>query len=655
MNKISLILVFIFGIVTVSNSQTTMLYVNNSIDNPNAIELRIFTPDFKNKDGFYIYRKSGNSSWQKLNEQALTQKKSGDLGPDVDENTKKILDLLNSDENTGEGLIMLVLATYIIQDKTLADATGTRYIDKNLTGGISYTYKVTNAKTGKEIAVSKPFTKGKYSPMPPPDSLKVYQEGNKFIDFEWKAVPLQFYGINIYRAVNSQEAKKINEKPIFLTRIKDENGIEKWPKIKYSDEDLKIGNQYSYQIEALDYFGNPGQLSEPFVIDFKDIEPPVPTKGLFARIDDKAMRIDLSWRKNSAKDLLGYDVFYSKFNDTNKTAINITLLPPDSLSVGFKVDESGKYNVWVEASDSAGNVSKSESYSFIVLDKQPPEIPHNLSYELLGKGKVKLSWQSEKGDDFMTYRIYRKEIHARHFVLITADDFDSTFFMDHIDLSVKNAFQYYVMAIDTLFNKSEKSEILVVKLPDITPPGKPFLKNVSLSNDSIIIVWRENKDDDLAGYNVYFYNENDTTKINSQLIANKKYVDLIIHNEDVLKYIITAVDSSGNESEFSNSFLLKKAYKSMADGDFAKIKVKAKKGSREVNISWKFKEENPPVGFVIYRAEAQGKFKPISGMTKETQFKDKVSKPGTYKYKVTAIYSSGDKLNSEIKEITINE
>ena len=654
MNKIYIILFFVFGIITIGNSQETMLYVNNSIDKPNAIELRIFTPDFKNKDGFFIYRKSDNSSWQKLNSQALIQKKSEDLGSDVDKNTKKILDLLNTDENTSEGLIMLVLATYIVQHKELADAIGIRYIDGNLTNGIAYTYKIVNAKTGKDIA-SASFTKSEYTPMPPPDSLKVYQEGNRFIDFEWKAEPLQFYGINIYRAINSQEAKKINEKPIFLTRIENENGIEIWPKIKYSDEDLKLGNKYTYQIEVLDYFGNPGQLSEPWIIDFKDIVPPQPTKGLFAKINDKSMEIDLSWKKNKAKDLFGYKVYYSKQNDSNGIELNTNPLDADSLNFIYTVNEPGKYNTWVEASDSTGNVSKSDLYSFTILDKQPPEIPNNLQFELQAKGKVKLSWQSKKGGDFMTYRVYRKESKAHHYVLMTVNDFDSTFFMDQIDLSVKNTFKYYVMAIDTLFNKSEKSDIIEVKLPDVTPPGKPFLKNASILDDNVNIVWRENKDDDLAGYNVYFCNEKDTIKINSTLIIGKQFLDSKTHNESVLHYVITAVDSSGNISEYSNPFLLKKAYKSMADGNFSKLKVKSKKTSKEVSISWKFKEGNQSMGFIVYRAENDGKFKPISGMIKETQIKDKVSKSGTYKYKVIVFYSSGDKLNSEIKEITINE
>jgi len=284
----------------------------------------------------------------------------------------------------------------------------------------------------------------------------------------------------------------------------------------------------------------------------------------------------------------------------------------------------------------------------------PPEIPHNCSFELLGKGKIKLSWQSEISGDFMTYRVYRKESNAKQFVLMTSNIFDSTVFVDRIDLSVKNAFQYYVIAMDTLYNMSDRSEIITVKLPDITAPGKPFLKKVEIIKTKINIIWKANREDDLAGYNVYFFSNSDTIKVNKNLITASKFIDKKTHDGINLQYRITAVDSTGNESGFSNPFLLKKAYQSMADGSFTKLKVKNRKGSREVNIQWKYKEGIAPKGFVVYRAGSDAKFKPICGLQSDKDFKDKVPAIGTYKYKVVAFYSSGDKSVSKIKEVTVN-
>ncbi len=655
MNKIYLILIFVFGVYAFGYSQETMLYVNNSIDDTSAIELRIYTPNLKNIDGFYIYRKSEGNKWQKLNSQPLIQKQSKDVGNELDSNAKQILDIFNSKENTNEGLIVLVLATYVIQNKALADATGTRYIDHNLTNNKSYTYKIVDAKTGKELAVSEPFVKGNYKPTPPPDSLKIYQKGNKLIAFEWEAKPLKFYGVNIYRAVNSQKAVKLNDKPILLSKIKNANGVEAWPKIKYADDDLKLGNEYTYQVEVLDYFGNSGQLSDAWIIDFKDIEPPPPTKGLFADIKDKEMTIDLKWKDNEAKDLMGYNVYYSKENDSTVNKINDKLVSLDSLQIKFKVDAPGKYNTWIEAIDSAGNSSNSDLYDFTILDKQAPEIPDNINFELKPKGKVVLNWQSKKSDDFMTYRVYRKEANAHHFVLITANDLDSNSYTDNIDLSVRNYFLYYVIAMDTLFNKSETSDTLVVKLPDLTPPSKPFLKKVSVVDNKYKIVWKENKEYDLAGYNVYFYNDIDTVKLNTQLINNQQFIDNRKHKETVLRYLITAVDSNSNESEYSNHYELEQLYNSMADGNFTKIKYKVNKQNKGVSISWKFKGKNQLMGFIVYRAGDDNKFKAISGLIKEKYFEDKKLKTGNFKYKIIALYSSGDKVKSEIKFITINK
>ena len=654
MNKIYLIISVFISLALNSIAQKATLFVNNAVDNSNAIELRIFTVDMKNKNGINIYRKSNSSRWHKLNNTPIIQKHNAELKGKYSKETIDLMEIINSDENTSSGMIKIVLILKLIQNKELADAVGLRFIDSTVVKGENYSYKIVDAKTGKKIASSSAFTSGKYNALAPPDSIKVYQENNSSIAFEWKAEKTRFYAINIYRSSNGNGFSLLNDEPILLSKIRNKKGDKVWPKTKYIDDSVRLGSTYRYKIEALDYFGNPGELSTPWSIDFKDIIPPPPTKRLFAKIDDKTMGIELSWKNNKAKDILGYNAYYSMENDSAEIKANTALIQKDSLSFSFNVNKPGKYNAWVEAVDSARNMSKSDIYSFSVLDKKPPEVPSNLYYELKSAGKVKLMWQSEVSGDFMTYRVYRKESNARHYVLISANDFDSTSFIDQVDLSVKNAFQYYVIAMDTLFNKSEKSNLITVKLPDVTAPGKPFLKNIEFVNDKITLSWRANKDEDLAGYNVFYFNKSDTTKVNTELIQTTMFIDNTTHSENDLQYKISAVDSTGNESDFSNPFLLKKAYKSMADGAFTKLKIKTKKGSKKVNISWKFKEGNIPKGFIIYRANSDGKFKSICGLQSEMVFVDNVAKIGAYKYKVVALYSSGDKSASQIKEVTVN-
>ena len=199
MNRIIIILVLVFGLATSMVAQKTILYVNNSADIDNAIELRIFTNDLKNQQGLDIYRKSNSTNWQKINQSPIKQKTLAEVGSNYDENTKKLIELLNSDENTSEGIIKLVLILNIIQNKDLADAMGLRYIDKTIQAGESYYYKITAANSTNEMVVSENFTADKYSPTSPPDSMNTYQENNKSIVFKWLPNTDRFYAVNIYK------------------------------------------------------------------------------------------------------------------------------------------------------------------------------------------------------------------------------------------------------------------------------------------------------------------------------------------------------------------------------------------------------------------------------------------------------------------------
>lgn len=653
MNRIIIILVLVFGLATSMVAQKTILYVNNSADIDNAIELRIFTNDLKNQQGLDIYRKSNSTNWQKINQSPIKQKTLAEVGSNYDENTKKLIELLNSDENTSEGIIKLVLILNIIQNKDLADAMGLRYIDKTIQAGESYYYKITAANSTNEMVVSENFTADKYSPTSPPDSMNTYQENNKSIVFKWLPNTDRFYAVNIYKSINDGEKIKFNSDPILISKIVNEKGIKDYPEIKYTDEEVTLGNNYKYQIEALDYFGNKGALSTVMEVNFKDIIPPPKANKIFPKVNDKTQSVILSWKIKGATDLLGFNIYLRPLDDSIATKINTTLIAADTNKYSFNVQSAGKYKVAVEAIDSAGNKSISDERDIVILDLSAPAKPENVSFAFGDKGKIIFSWDGVKTEDFMTYRIYRKESKAKHYTLMNAHNIDTAFFEDKISLTVKNSFSYYIVTLDTSFNTSEKSDLIIVKLPDITAPSKPFIKQAIITNNSITIKWIANRDIDLAGYNLYLISDKDTNKLNDELIVGNSFIDNNKYGYQTLNYVITAIDSSNNESIFSNTYSLNSKKVKQADGTFTRVKLKYKGSIKEFTLSWKYDGKIKPIGFIVYRAKNDSKMKPITGMTSETTFKDKNPAEGTYKYKITAFYSNGEKITSEIKQITI--
>lgn len=82
--------------------------------------------------------------------------------------------------------------------------------------------------------------------------------------------------------------------------------------------------------------------------------------------------------------------------------------------------------------------------------------------------------------------------------------------------------------------------------------------NVHAATYSIITSWNANSESDLTGYNIYRSNTPDSeySKINSLIISktdSPSYVDTIKGKvQATYYYVVTAVDSSGNESVFSS-------------------------------------------------------------------------------------------------------
>src|SRR5690606_19237776 len=108
------------------------------------------------------------------------------------------------------------------------------------------------------------------------------------------------------------------------------------------------------------------------------------------------------------------------------------------------------------------------------------------------------------------YRIYRtiNKNDKNKFNLLNAAPIKVNSFTDKLPKNAKNKFLYFIVAVDSSYNKSEASEAVSVQMPDIIPPVKPLLKSLTNIENSIIAEWIPNKDNDLMGYDLYRSEDN---------------------------------------------------------------------------------------------------------------------------------------------------
>ena len=80
------------------------------------------------------------------------------------------------------------------------------------------------------------------------------------------------------------------------------------------------------------------------------------------------------------------------------------------------------------------------------------------------------------------------------------------------------------------------------------------MDSATASGSGIALDWADSTESDLAGYNVYRSTVSGTgyTKINPSLVPALAYTDSTVQNATTYYYVTTAVDSSGNESLYSN-------------------------------------------------------------------------------------------------------
>jgi pectate lyase len=89
--------------------------------------------------------------------------------------------------------------------------------------------------------------------------------------------------------------------------------------------------------------------------------------------------------------------------------------------------------------------------------------------------------------------------------------------------------------------------------PDTTAPAAPKNLWALGSNGTVPLDWVDNNEPDLAGYNIYCSTTSGSgySKLNVSLLSNSNYIDNSVVNGTMYYYVVTAADTSSNESGHS--------------------------------------------------------------------------------------------------------
>jgi uncharacterized protein len=657
------IAVIFFSIIfSDSFGQGSFIFVRNHPENSEAkcaIELKWYLPELFGSS-FKVYRRqanSGSAAWELIS--LVPVSKLPNLpAPTVaaDKDLPFFIDLINraSFSDLQDDFLKLNVLLKSFESNEFARFLGIYYADGTAQFGESYEYKITIIEGAGETTLGQSglITAGVYQRTVDVQSFEVYQEGN-VINFNWELDETKYYAYNLFETDSLGNVGKLNEQPVMLSMQPDSSGKMAYPKPMFKRRGASEGVLYSYHIEGVDYFGDVSEPSGMVVMTFDDTTPPSPPTNLTGKAD--SLRVTLQWEQEALQDLKGFSIYRSPTSDGIFEPVSTELIAAGEQTYFETLPTPGPYYYQVEAEDYAGNTSRSAKAFVEAQDVFPPSQPADLVIRS-DTGRFYLTWKENQESDLAGYLLYRTvdQNDPDHYVLLNAEPLDTNYYEQRLPKNVKNEFFYFLVAIDTSYNRSKPSSIATAVLPDVVAPEQPTISQIGYSEEGIIVNWTRNVEGDLAGYHLYRIDSLDPvgSQVNVALIARGsfRFIDRTAEPNLPYRYRLQAVDSTGNVSDYSEpayAFL----YEEKAIATELTLKLKSQKRKKTNRLEWTEIDPGDIKGYIVFRGQSENSIKPITGMLNgSTSFPDRGLQKEKYVYQVRAYAHSGQVIYSRMVE-----
>jgi fibronectin type 3 domain-containing protein len=352
---------------------------------------------------------------------------------------------------------------------------------------------------------------------------------------------------NIYRSDSLEgEYEKINGDPVPVDTT------------RFFDSGVERGRAWYYSMTAVDEAGNESPRCGAQTIIPVDAVPPAEVSGLDFEVNAEERAVSLVWDASPEKDLAGY-LLYRRLGDGSYTRITPKPLSPQKrpsyrdTGVGSRpLRPGGRYSYAVTAVDHSGNESSRSEIRVAIPDLVPPRKVFSFSARTTRAGAVQLRWQPALDRDMAVHRIYRRSVaksSSEPQLIMELEAAETSATDEEVRRGV--AYLYHIVEVDAAGNTSEPSpEERVIPL-DLKPPSAPRELQARRSGGDLLLTWRPPEDGDVAGYRVYRapYPKAGERELTEEPLKATEYRRRSGADDVGAVYIVTAVDTSGNEGE----------------------------------------------------------------------------------------------------------
>ncbi|MER6737827.1 fibronectin type III domain-containing protein [Streptomyces puniciscabiei] len=268
-------------------------------------------------------------------------------------------------------------------------------------------------------------------------------------------------------------------------------------------------------------------------------------------------------------------------------------------------------------------------------------------------GRARISWARNAELDLAGYRVYRRLKGSPYPAEPLATTTTAVTAYTDTTLPKTGATCYYeVRALDKAGNESAGTADQGVTTVDTTAPAAPagVADNWHMGpTDKVTLYWDENTEPDLAGYRVYRSTGTPVARTEANRVATTPYArlaDTLPQTGDWYHYVVTAVDTHGNESAPSGTAAFET--RDLTPPAETALNARAAEDEEGVTLTWDASEQHSDdfAGYDVYRSsrprtestEVQEIWHGVQG----TSFTDRAPKPGaTYYYWVVAADRAG--------------
>jgi len=499
----------------------------------------------------------------------------------------------------------------------------TEWVDKNLSDGAAYYYRLAAVDTAKMESKQCPEMAGTTRPRPALGQLPVKENVVvKKSSFSWAENEADVTGYVIYRSSSADgEFKSIGES--------------RTP--RFSEGGFGDGETYYYKVAKKYRNGLESESSKPFAVSTKP-RPSVPEK--FTAQSGLARRVYLEWANPKESDIREFRLYRSPAEDGDFKRI-ATVKPGWISSPSYTdggLEDNTSYYYTLQSIDK-DELTSPMSSPIKATTKPVPSTPRGLAAAGGKARSVPLSWEKNPEKDIKKYLIFSAEKEGGAFKQL-AETSQNEFI--HKGLNDLTPYFYTIRAMDRDDLVSDFSH--VVSATTKPRPAKPReLSAESGLVKSVRLKWAANPEGDIDHYVVSRKTGRGGSFKDVGSSKSGSYLDEGLGNGARHQYIVRAADVDCLESEASeNTEAITKPCPAAPEG------VNAEAKNDRIVLTWKANPEPDISGYEIFRNAAwdilggESRVGQVTGLS----FEDCTAQAGKkYAYRITAFDNAG--LHSE--------